>query len=132
MTTHEEPSAGRGPPEEAHQVAHRIARAFDSIEISDVLPRHWPQRADLRRSTAAERPRRPYRQACRRGRTPTASNDRIGAPPIMTASSIRTQPTPHVVLPSGPPRLTPGAAGELLAVLLEAHHNLQISRPDAA
>ena len=27
MTTHEEPPAGRGPPEEAHQVAHRIARA---------------------------------------------------------------------------------------------------------
>jgi hypothetical protein len=50
----------------------------------------------------------------------------------MKASTRRTQPTPHVVLPSGPPRLTPGAASELLAILLEAHHHLQTSHPDAA
>jgi hypothetical protein len=50
----------------------------------------------------------------------------------MTASTIRNQPTPNVVLPSGPPRLTHGAATELLALLLEAHQALQTSQPDAA
>jgi hypothetical protein len=50
----------------------------------------------------------------------------------MTASTARNHPTPRIVLPSGPPRLTPGAATELLAILLEAHQNLKTSRPDAA
>ncbi|GAA4511569.1 hypothetical protein GCM10023096_18340 [Nonomuraea ferruginea] len=60
------------------------------------------------------------------------SNERIGAPPIMTASSTRNQSTPRVVVPSGPPRLTPGAAAELLALLLEAHRDKPASRPNAA
>ncbi|GES23554.1 hypothetical protein Aple_064530 [Acrocarpospora pleiomorpha] len=52
----------------------------------------------------------------------------------MAASTIRNQPVLEVVLPSGPPRLTRGAATELLAILLEAQHkqNLPTSRPDVA
>ncbi|MFD2357294.1 recombinase family protein [Nonomuraea ferruginea] len=46
----------------------------------------------------------------------------------MTASSTRNQSTPRVVVPSGPPRLTPGAAAELLALLLEAHRD-KLSQP---
>ncbi|GAA2301913.1 hypothetical protein GCM10010149_59010 [Nonomuraea roseoviolacea subsp. roseoviolacea] len=115
----------------ARDLADRIDRAFNTT-ASLHLPRRQPQRADLSQGAATERPRRQYRQARRRGRTPTARNERIGAPPIMTAFTTRNQPTPRVVLPSGPPRLTPGAASELLAVLLEAHQSLQTSRPDAA
>ncbi|MDP9848152.1 hypothetical protein J2853_007363 [Streptosporangium lutulentum] len=61
-----------------------------------------------------------------------ASNERIGAPLIMTASTTRKQPTPHIVLPSGPPRLTPSAATELLAILLEAHPAMLVNHPNAA
>ncbi len=52
----------------------------------------------------------------------------------MAESTTHNQPTLQVVFPSGPPRLTRGAAAELLAILLEAHHkqNLRTGRPDAA
>ncbi len=50
----------------------------------------------------------------------------------MTASTTRKQPTPHIVLPSEPPRLTPSAATELLAILLEAHQAMLVNRPNAA
>lgn len=61
-----------------------------------------------------------------------ASNERIGAPLIMTASTTRKQRTPHIVLPSGPPRLTSSAATELLAILLEAHQTMLVNRPNVA
>ncbi|WP_436757920.1 hypothetical protein [Streptosporangium sp. V21-05] len=61
-----------------------------------------------------------------------ASNERIGAPLIMTASTTRKQRTPHIVLPSEPPRLTPGAATELLAILLEAHQTMLVNCPNVA
>ncbi|MGC5010141.1 hypothetical protein ACLQ2R_05195 [Streptosporangium sp. DT93] len=50
----------------------------------------------------------------------------------MTASTTRKQRTPHIVLPGGPPRLTPSAATELLAILLEAHQTMIVNRPNVA
>ncbi|MFC3982819.1 hypothetical protein [Streptosporangium jomthongense] len=42
----------------------------------------------------------------------------------MTTLKGSGQPTVHVVLPQSPPRLTPGAARELLEILLDAHAEL--------
>ncbi|MFC7382180.1 hypothetical protein [Sphaerisporangium rhizosphaerae] len=50
----------------------------------------------------------------------------------MASPTSRHQAGPHVVLPAGAPELTPAAAAELLAILLEAHQELLVARPDAA
>ncbi|WP_271215333.1 hypothetical protein [Streptosporangium carneum] len=51
----------------------------------------------------------------------------------MTTVKGSGQPGVHVVLPQGPPRLTPGAARELLEILLEAHaESVGAAVPDVA
>ncbi|GAA3096361.1 hypothetical protein GCM10017600_01390 [Streptosporangium carneum] len=71
---------------------------------------------------------------------PTAKQATGAAPPstnrsvtIMTTVKGSGQPGVHVVLPQGPPRLTPGAARELLEILLEAHaESVGAAVPDVA